>query len=43
MAHVHELCVEALAQLGDADLVRSARLRAQLVATSSRSAPIGSS
>jgi hypothetical protein len=34
MARVHELCAEALARLGDADPIRSARLRAQLVATS---------
>ena len=31
---VHALCVEALARLGDADPVREARVRAQLVATS---------
>jgi DNA-binding CsgD family transcriptional regulator len=31
---VHELCVEALARLGDVDPVRTARVRAQLVATS---------
>ena len=31
---VHALCIEALARLGDADPVREARLRAQLVATS---------
>ena len=29
MARVHELCAEALARLGDADPIRSARLRAQ--------------
>jgi DNA-binding CsgD family transcriptional regulator len=34
MARVHELCAEALTRLGGADPVRSARLRAQLVATS---------
>jgi hypothetical protein len=34
MARVHELCAEALLRLGDADPIRSARLRAQLVATS---------
>jgi DNA-binding CsgD family transcriptional regulator len=32
---VHALCVEALALLGDSDPVREARVRAQLVATSS--------
>jgi DNA-binding CsgD family transcriptional regulator/tetratricopeptide (TPR) repeat protein len=32
---VHALCVEALARLGDADPVRAARVRAQLVATAS--------
>ena len=32
---VHALCVEALARLGDSDPVRSARVRAQLVATAS--------
>ena len=32
-ARVHELCVEALASLGEADPVRTARVRAQLVAT----------
>ncbi len=31
---VHELCVEALARLGESDPVRTARVRAQLVATS---------
>ena len=31
---VHELCVEALAGLGESDPVRTARVRAQLVATS---------
>jgi len=31
---VHALCIEALARLGDADPVREARVRAQLVATS---------
>jgi hypothetical protein len=30
---VHELCIEALARLGDVDPVRTARVRAQLVAT----------
>ncbi len=30
---VHELCVEALARLGESDPVRAARVRAQLVAT----------
>jgi hypothetical protein len=38
-ARVHELCAEALARLGDADPVRSARLRAQLVATSNPFGP----
>jgi DNA-binding CsgD family transcriptional regulator len=32
---VHALCIEALARLGDTDPVREARVRAQLVATSS--------
>ncbi len=32
---VHALCIEALARLGDADPVRTARVRAQLVATAS--------
>jgi DNA-binding CsgD family transcriptional regulator len=36
---VHELCVEALALLGDGDPVRTARVRAQLVATSSPFGP----
>ncbi len=36
---VHELCVDALARLGDADPVRTARVRAQLVATTD---PFGS-
>ena len=31
---VHELCVDALARLGESDPVRTARVRAQLVATS---------
>lgn len=35
MGQVHSLCVEALARLGDSDPVRSVRVRAQLVATSS--------
>jgi hypothetical protein len=39
MARVHELCAEGLARLGDADPVRSARLRAQLVATSNPFGP----
>jgi DNA-binding CsgD family transcriptional regulator len=33
-ARVHELCVDALALLGESDPVRTARVRAQLVATS---------
>jgi DNA-binding CsgD family transcriptional regulator len=36
---VHELCVEALARLGDADPVRTARVRAQLVATTNPFGP----
>ena len=39
MPRVHELCAEALARLGDADAVRSAWLRAQLVATSNPFGP----
>ena len=36
---VHELCVEALARLGESDPVRTARVRAQLVATSNPFGP----
>ncbi len=36
---VHELCVEALAMLGEADPIRTARVRAQLVATSNPFGP----
>ncbi len=36
---VHELCVVALAELGEADPVRRARVRAQLVATSNPFGP----
>lgn len=38
-ARVHELCVEALARLGERDPVRTARVRAQLVATSNPFGP----
>jgi DNA-binding CsgD family transcriptional regulator len=34
-AEIHELCIEALALLGDSDPVRSARVRAQLAVTGS--------
>ena len=36
---VHELCVEALARLGESDPVRTARVRAQLVATANPFGP----
>ncbi len=38
-ARVHELCVDALARLGESDPVRTARVRAQLVATSNPFGP----
>ena len=38
-ARVHELCADALARLGDDDPVRTARVRAQLVATNNPFGP----
>jgi DNA-binding CsgD family transcriptional regulator len=38
-ARVHALCTEALARLGEDDVVRTARVRAQLVATSNPFGP----